>query len=411
MPQTPNFKPGVGRLATDRYDFNHHVDGTATHHVATSIDLSPSLTIGVTTYTDVQSLLAYLSNNSVVPTVPDATTISKGVIQLGGDLVGTGTSALAPKVSGLQGFKVSNIMPDAMNNNMLVWNDSTGWTPSPIASATNLSIGGIKLLGDLQGPGGSAVAPKVSGLQGFPIDTATPSADQVLTWNSGTGKWTPQSAGGTPAATGISLGTVQLAGDLAGTGSVATAPRVSAINSATVPAAGALTTGNVLQVSGASSLTYNFISDANISPTAAIAGSKITPNFGSQALTAGVSSLGNTTTGTLTAGISTSVNTLTGSIIVTTRTVSTTPFTVDTTSTDYILFVNTTSLAITINLPTPTNGRRLVFKDSTGNAGTNNISIAPHAGEKIEGLAATKILGTNWGSWTFVSNGTDWFMI
>lgn len=57
-------------------------------------------------------------------------------------------------------------------------------------------------------------------------------------------------------ATATTFGTVKLAGDLAGTGGTAAAPRTSGINSATVPAGGALTTGNVLQVSGVSALSY-----------------------------------------------------------------------------------------------------------------------------------------------------------
>ncbi len=48
-------------------------------------------------------------------------------------------------------------------------------------------------------------------------------------------------------------GQIVLSGDLAG---VAAKPTVAKINSATVPAAGALTTGNVLQVSGVAALTY-----------------------------------------------------------------------------------------------------------------------------------------------------------
>lgn len=54
-------------------------------------------------------------------------------------------------------------------------------------------------------------------------------------------------------------GIVQLAGDLGGSGTAAATPRVGAINSATVPAGGALTTGNVLQVSGASALSYGAV--------------------------------------------------------------------------------------------------------------------------------------------------------
>jgi hypothetical protein len=57
-------------------------------------------------------------------------------------------------------------------------------------------------------------------------------------------------------ATAGAKGVVQLAGDLAGTGGTAAAPRVSGINSATVPAGGALTTGNVLQVTAVSTLSY-----------------------------------------------------------------------------------------------------------------------------------------------------------
>lgn len=48
-------------------------------------------------------------------------------------------------------------------------------------------------------------------------------------------------------------GSVVLAGDLSG---VASKPTVAKINSATVPAAGALTTGNVLQVTGVAALSY-----------------------------------------------------------------------------------------------------------------------------------------------------------
>jgi hypothetical protein len=54
-------------------------------------------------------------------------------------------------------------------------------------------------------------------------------------------------------ATTTKPGTVVLAGDLAG---VASAPTVAKVNAATVPAAGMLTTGHVLQVTGASALSY-----------------------------------------------------------------------------------------------------------------------------------------------------------
>lgn len=74
-------------------------------------------------------------------------------------------------------------------------------------------------------------------------------------------------------------------------------------------------------------------------------------------------------------------------------------------------YLVTTSSARTITLPAAANNAYFKVKDVTGTAGTNNITIARAASEQIEGVAASKILQTNWGAWTFVSNGTNWFMV
>jgi len=79
-------------------------------------------------------------------------------------------------------------------------------------------------------------------------------------------------------------------------------------------------------------------------------------------------------------------------------------------STDYILLVSTAA-ARTITLPAPSGRRCFYIKDSTGQAGTNNITVARNASETIDGTAASKILGTDWGSWLFVSDGTNWFVL
>lgn len=71
---------------------------------------------------------------------------------------------------------------------------------------------------------------------------------------------------------------------------------------------------------------------------------------------------------------------------------------------------NTSGGAFTLTLPVPTSGIAINVKDSTGSFGTNQLTVAPHASEMIEGLAASKVLYTNWGSWTFYANGTNWFM-
>ncbi len=119
----------------------------------------------------------------------------------------------------------------------------------------------IELAGDL---GGTISTPLVTGLQGNPISPTAPTTGQALTWNGSV--WAPT----TPSGSGS--GTFTAAGDLSGTDSSQT---VIKINGATVPAAGSLTTGHVLKVSGVSANTYGYILDANIDAAAEIAVSKL----------------------------------------------------------------------------------------------------------------------------------------
>jgi hypothetical protein len=90
--------------------------------------------------------------------------------------------------------------------------------------------------------------------------------------------------------------------------------------------------------------------------------------------------------------------------------VSSSPLTLTAADTRAILLVDT-SAARTINLPTPASGLRFTMKDKTGQAGTNAITLARAGSEKIEGVAANYTLEANWGKWTIVSDGTDWFFI
>ena len=106
---------------------------------------------------------------------------------------------------------------------------------------------------------------------------------------------------------------------------------------------------------------------------------------------------------------STDMHQINGALSGTTRTVTSSTFTVDTTTTDYIIYTDSTSNAITVTLPTPTNGRILVIEDSTGQAATNNITILPHASEKING-ASSFVINQNYGSVRLTSDGTNWFV-
>jgi hypothetical protein len=95
------------------------------------------------------------------------------------------------------------------------------------------------------------------------------------------------------------------------------------------------------------------ITDTNVSATAAIAGTKISPNFGSQTIL---------TTGNITVGGGSAVNSILGSAVYTTKTFSSTG-TIDTSTKDYIVYADTSGGAFTLTLPAPTNGRFLILKD------------------------------------------------
>ncbi|HEY5268670.1 MAG TPA: hypothetical protein VII94_06150, partial [Candidatus Saccharimonadales bacterium] len=86
--------------------------------------------------------------------------------------------------------------------------------------------------------------PYVINLNGNPISATVPANGQVLGWDGS--EWIPTNSGAD----------ITFAGDLSGTVSN---QNVINIHGASVPISGALVTGNVLQVSGISSLTYSAI--------------------------------------------------------------------------------------------------------------------------------------------------------
>jgi len=148
-PSSPNFTLNTGaRLATDRFDFEKHINGTDFHHHADQISLSPSIVIGAQTVTQIQDAIASL-NALITSSVADATTSSKGVIQLAGDIAGTATNI---GVVGIQGRPISTLPPSS--GNALVWNGSA-WAPTTVNS--------FMASGDLSG---NNISQSVVGLSG-----------------------------------------------------------------------------------------------------------------------------------------------------------------------------------------------------------------------------------------------------
>ncbi len=106
---------------------------------------------------------------------------------------------------------------------------------------------------------------------------------------------------------------------------------------------------------------------------------------------------------------STAVHQINGGLSGTTNSISSSTYTLDSTTTDYIVYTNSTSNAITLTLPAPTNGRILVIEDKSGTAGTNNITVDPHASETINGKSSF-VISQNYGSIRITSDGTNWFI-
>ena len=76
-----------------------------------------------------------------------------------------------------------------------------------------------------------------------------------------------------------------------------------------------------------------------------------------------------------------------------------------------VAVTNTTApRTITILTAHAVNGRVMVFKDESGGAGTNNITIATEGGGLIDGLS-TATIAIDYGAIKLYSDGTDWFKI
>lgn len=172
MTSVPNYKIGVGRLVTDRYDFQNHIDGYNSNHRASQINLFPTIVIG-SVQTNVQGAIAALTAALTVPVMPDATTGSKGAIQLAGDIGGTATSV---SVLAIHGYPVASTAPTT--NYVLTWNGSS-WGPLPVSASFTFA-------GDVTG---TASATTVVKLNGKPIVSTVPNLNDVLFW--GGSSWAP----------------------------------------------------------------------------------------------------------------------------------------------------------------------------------------------------------------------------
>jgi hypothetical protein len=214
-------------------------------------------------------------------TVSDATTTSKGIVQLAGD-IGAGTAA-APQVTSTHltsALPVNQGGTGSTNQNFVdlsstqtvagVKTFSTSVsTPSlsgTTTTATSLTTTNLQVSGGTPATGKvltsdtsgnatwSAPAPGSTTLAGdTDVSLTSPTNTQVLTYDGTASKWKNQAAPTASNATTSAPGLVQLSGDLAGT---ATSPAVAKVNGVTLPAS-APAANQVLTATSASATTWS----------------------------------------------------------------------------------------------------------------------------------------------------------
>ena len=156
----------------------------------TTVNASTPATNQVLSYNGSQWVPATVSSG----TVSDATTSSKGIVELSGDLGGTASSPSVLKVNGIgvSGTPSSGQAIIAASGTAAVWSNIPG-----APNATTSTPGLVQLSGDL---GGTATAPSVKGINGITLPGTAPSAaGQVLTTTGSGGgtstNWTTPAAG------------------------------------------------------------------------------------------------------------------------------------------------------------------------------------------------------------------------
>lgn len=83
--------------------------------------------------------------------------------------------------------------------------------------------------------------------------------------------------------------------------------------------------------------------------------------------------------------------------------------TLDTTTGDAIVYIDTSGGTVAVTLPTPTAGRWFTIVDKKNTFGTNSATLVRHATEKIDNVAATKTLNASGYRANVISDGTDWY--
>lgn len=266
-------------------------------------------------------------------------------------------------------------------------------------------------------------------IQGKAVSSSAPTDGQSLVYDGASSSWAPATVTGTgsvPDADASTKGLVQLAGDLAGTGSVASAPRVSGINGVAV--SGTPSNGQVLTASSNSAATWSTPASA---PVTSVAGKTGAVSLAASDITSGTFTLSQGGTGATTqAGAANAIlpsqTSNSGKYLTTdgtnvswgavaggsggytfnfvSKTANYTASNLD------FVFADSTSAGITITLPAPVASGFVRVKRM--NTAGNSVQVAAPAGSYIDASGVgTDTINSQYQSQDYLSDGTNWYRV
>lgn len=290
LPQPGGDDGNWGAILNDFLNQTHNTDGSLKTGVVTATALAPNAVdetaLGVTGGADGQVLVKDTGSATglswqtpVSGTVPDASSSTKGIVQLTGDLGGTATSPTVPGLAAkADASALANYVPTTQKGtaNGVATLDSGGKVPSSqlpasvgavtsvntqtgdvVLAKADIGLGNVDNTSDANKPISSATQTALDGkastshthtLDSLSDVSASGATDgQSLVFNSGTwGPGTVGTGGSVVDATSSVKGVLQLTGDFGGT---AASPTVAGIQGTAVDAT-APTNGQVLTYTG-----------------------------------------------------------------------------------------------------------------------------------------------------------------
>ena len=386
---------GINNLSTGLV----HADSSGNLTSSTLVDADVSASAAMAVSKLAAGTSGQLLLNTATPT-PTWTT-------MGGDAIIGSTGTVT--VQAIRGKTLASSLSSvgaAQDGYVLTYvNGSSDWEAKP------QSGGGITALtGDVTASGTGSVAASVVKIQGKTLASSLASIGATqdgyfLCWVNGSSDWEAKpapsgsfTAGGDLSGSSSSQQVVSITGG-SGVVNVSSSGNIITWNSATTApgitqTAQASTSGG----SGAAGATITITAQAGQAATGA---SNNGGNGGNLVLAAGAGG----TSGSATAGKPGYIKLSNGTVYnAVTKTGS-----YNMTFADHHIYCNFSGAA-NLNLPAPTNGLTFEIWDIGGNSETNTIILSRFGSEKISGIAAARNLTTNWGHWTVVSDGTDWYV-